>query len=883
MIRNESKLRYGNVQNTPSAIDYTQTVSEDPLIQLAHGYNQSTGVIGYYGQYKNGSSTNYAGIHYDISQSKWLFFNGVATGPTNNNWTSSLSGNLSNLSVNSISTTVSNIGDPNIVTIGLTGSGASNIISASADLGAFLTTLFATNGDSYRYKIYAGTYTLTTTIIMSNLSNIYLEGAGPELTIILSNITSDNIFELNSTTSELDVTIRDLSIDNTAYTNAGAVGFYIKGLRKFNMERVNIDNCETGISLYDQNFFNKFDTVRMASIKDAVKLNGPGTSNKPNENYFNNCLFNNNYGTVVTITRGNHNVFSHCALENWATHAIYVDIGNGNAFTDCRLECNSIGLPPTSYITFTANAEENVVTNPYIADGGSSWVNRATSIVDSGSGNNIVSLATYKDQFINYKRDTLTAGDFIVCERSGSGDATALLNLKDSYGSSGTPNTLQIETNRSGGNFIKCMRASTGTTFFNVSGTGEVVTQKGMVIGGNTYSAQNSYLKMISSTGASDYDYQIIRNSGTNGTANIINKGTGNMSMFLNTSTEAFRLTTTGHTLYNQLDIKSGQDSTNFVRSSRVIISPSGASSDSYINMNRYDSATGVCMGYDISENAFSICNGSSLVSTAPFKVWKDGRITMNKTSAATTGYQFELNGDLKCTNINGSAITATSLSGITTLSDLASITMNHASNDVPIYFQSNGSAKYVIGYDTGGDSFNIQTGSSLTTTPSLKIQSDGKITVNKTTSTLYTMEINGSFKASSIVGGGDYTIDASDTLVLIPGQPLPTSPVLFARTQSTLTQAESDTYSNGIKIQPSMTGAYAITRYNYFDLKQPILGPTTTLTDACVARFDNVAGTHYAVDAGTTKTTPGTVDAWLKFNVNGTVYYVPAYTSKTT
>lgn len=50
----------------------------------------------------------------------------------------------------------------------------------------------------------------------------------------------------------------------------------------------------------------------------------------------------------------------------------------------------------------------------------------------------------------------------------------------------------------------------------------------------------------------------------------------------------------------------------------------------------------------------------------------------------------------------------------------------------------------------------------------------------------------------------------------------------------------------------------------------------------ANVLSFTLDAGTHPAVQSGTTKTTPGGVDAWLALDVNGTTYYVPAYTSKT-
>lgn len=51
----------------------------------------------------------------------------------------------------------------------------------------------------------------------------------------------------------------------------------------------------------------------------------------------------------------------------------------------------------------------------------------------------------------------------------------------------------------------------------------------------------------------------------------------------------------------------------------------------------------------------------------------------------------------------------------------------------------------------------------------------------------------------------------------------------------------------------------------------------------ANVLSFTLDAGTHPAVNSGTTKTTPGTVDGWMVIDVNGTPYYSPLYTSKTT
>lgn len=101
-----------------------------------------------------------------------------------------------------------------------------------------------------------------------------------------------------------------------------------------------------------------------------------------------------------------------------------------------------------------------------------------------------------------------------------------------------------------------------------------------------------------------------------------------------------------------------------------------------------------------------------------------------------------------------------------------------------------------------------------------------------------------------------------------------------------TITGAVTDGYAAGFTLAPTYTAATAqtVTRHNYLDVKNVTLagaGPAA-LTDACFARFDAAAGTHKAVASGTTKTTPGGVDAWVKVNINGTIHYMPAYLSKT-
>ena len=72
------------------------------------------------------------------------------------------------------------------------------------------------------------------------------------------------------------------------------------------------------------------------------------------------------------------------------------------------------------------------------------------------------------------------------------------------------------------------------------------------------------------------------------------------------------------------------------------------------------------------------------------------------------------------------------------------------------------------------------------------------------------------------------------------------------------------------------------MTRHNYIQLAQPTTD-NVTITNACAVQFNAAAGTHLAVDAATTKTTPTNVDGgWIKVNINDVVAYVPVYLSKT-
>jgi hypothetical protein len=98
-----------------------------------------------------------------------------------------------------------------------------------------------------------------------------------------------------------------------------------------------------------------------------------------------------------------------------------------------------------------------------------------------------------------------------------------------------------------------------------------------------------------------------------------------------------------------------------------------------------------------------------------------------------------------------------------------------------------------------------------------------------------------------------------------------------------TLVSNSPDQFLNGLAMTPTYSGPYTLDRHNYISLSQVASTGGAVVTDACVFQFTAAAGVHKAVASGTTKATPGAVDAWVKININGELFYIAAYRSRTT
>ena len=105
----------------------------------------------------------------------------------------------------------------------------------------------------------------------------------------------------------------------------------------------------------------------------------------------------------------------------------------------------------------------------------------------------------------------------------------------------------------------------------------------------------------------------------------------------------------------------------------------------------------------------------------------------------------------------------------------------------------------------------------------------------------------------------------------------------LAATISQTVTLSGNIADARAVQISSRLEGTNStVTRFNVIDVPNYTASGLQVLTDMCVFRYDANAGSHKALSGGTTKSSPGVVDAWRKENINGTIHYGPLYLSKT-
>jgi len=305
-------------------------------------------------------------------------------------------------------------------------------------------------------KIQAGTYDITSSILLKNKANLQLIGAGMEHTNIVGASLTTAFIDAYNTTYRFKFLISNLTLDNTTPA-VGSRGLYLGLLSDSSFRDISIKNFEQAISLNDGMFYNRFDNIKFEDNKSNAVFTA-GAIDKPNSNSFICCKFLANPVAIngalgmhepVTITNGNQNTFYSCQFENF-TRGIYInDIGN--AFIANRIESNDV-TASVNYVTITANGENNQFMSNYYS--GNDFVDFPTSVVNIGQGNIFFEGNTFKGQVFSFERNILTAGPVGVFKRTGSGNNQAVLTAEDTYTPSGTPISYLAKAVRAAGKYL---------------------------------------------------------------------------------------------------------------------------------------------------------------------------------------------------------------------------------------------------------------------------------------------------------------------------------------------------------------------------------------------------------------------------------------------
>lgn len=99
-----------------------------------------------------------------------------------------------------------------------------------------------------------------------------------------------------------------------------------------------------------------------------------------------------------------------------------------------------------------------------------------------------------------------------------------------------------------------------------------------------------------------------------------------------------------------------------------------------------------------------------------------------------------------------------------------------------------------------------------------------------------------------------------------------------------TLSAGISEAYAGSMRMDPfyhdNAIGIPSVTMHNFILVSNP--AGSATCRTAAFFKTDAAAGTHRAVNAGTTLLTITQVAAWAVWNINGMIHYMPLYTGKT-
>jgi len=341
----------------------------------------------------------------------------------------------------------------------------------SGDLGATVNAAIAAlhdlafNARGGVIQIKEGDHTLSTSIDLSNKSNVWIKGASAGTTKIISTgqgFVCNNTIEINGTVTRYKNRLSDFYL---AGNGTGAAIEY-NYLSDASIERIIINNFAIGIKGRGLSFYNNFLDVKIEDTAVGFDSDETGLNEFPTAHKFVNCKFLNGI-TGALLKKANQIQFIGTEIENFDVHLDFVGCFGCN-FSAGRLE-NTSGTSATCILArFGSASANNMLDEPYIA--ANVWSGKAAHFQDSGLGNIMHCEANYKEQFTTVNRGKGVASDWVKYESVIPGGTTTQFEVSNTYTPSGTPTIYKATIGRALGKLYSGNLS--GTENFSVLGNG---------------------------------------------------------------------------------------------------------------------------------------------------------------------------------------------------------------------------------------------------------------------------------------------------------------------------------------------------------------------------------------------------------------------------
>lgn len=344
--------------------------------------------------------------------------------------------------------------------LGVSGLKADGSTDNSAVIQAALDAIASTGGI---VKLPAGTIKFGTTLVLYD--GVTLMGEGPSATTLSYTGAAQGIKQSTPGTRIYGVGVRGLLLNDAG---SGTIGLDLDSVSTGIFEDVIVNGFTTAVSLTGSNgycVYNRFENVTAQNATTGFIVGGTGS----NSNSFIACRAN-VCTTGWAITDSNQNQLTHCQLEGGTTGVSITStspsLADRNTIAFTRFEGNTTNVSITS-----SNVRETALLANHYVNGTSSDSGTRTFAVD-------VFGTTGPSVNLNSARASSLTGQFRFTRSSNAhldgntGDATPTpaMVVADTVTSTGNPITLQVETGRASGSFIKGVRA--GTTYFEAYASG---------------------------------------------------------------------------------------------------------------------------------------------------------------------------------------------------------------------------------------------------------------------------------------------------------------------------------------------------------------------------------------------------------------------------